>query len=33
MPVRYLNTEDYATAAMLQNEEERRTVRELGLRL
>jgi len=33
MPVRYLNTEDYATAAMLQNEEEKRTVRELGLRL
>lgn len=33
MPVRYLNTEDYATAAMMQNEEERRTVRELGLRL
>ena len=33
MPVRYLNSEDYATAAMLQNEEERRTVRELGLRL
>ena len=33
MPVRYLNTEDYATAAMLQNEEERRTVRELGLRI
>ena len=33
MPVRYLNTEDYATAAMQQNEEERRTVRELGLRL
>ncbi len=32
MPVRYLNTEDYATAAMLQNEEEKRTVRELGLR-
>ena len=32
MPVRYLGTEDYATAAMLQNEEEKRTVRELGLR-
>lgn len=32
MPVRYLNTEDYATAAMMQNEEEKRTVRELGLR-
>ncbi len=32
MPVRYLNTEDYATAAMLQNEEEKRTVQELGLR-
>ncbi|WP_245211385.1 tripartite tricarboxylate transporter substrate binding protein [Neoroseomonas oryzicola] len=32
MPVRYLNTEDYATAAMTQNEEEKRTVRELGLR-
>jgi tripartite-type tricarboxylate transporter receptor subunit TctC len=32
MPVRYLNTEDYATAAMMQNEEEIRTVRELGLR-
>jgi tripartite-type tricarboxylate transporter receptor subunit TctC len=32
MPVRYLNTEDYAAAAMLQNEEEKRTVRELGLR-
>ena len=33
MPVRYLNTEDYATAAMAQNEEEKRTVQELGLRL
>lgn len=33
MPVRYLNTEDYATAAMMQNEEEKRTVQELGLRL
>ena len=33
MPVRYLNSEDYATAAMLQIEEERQTVRELGLRL
>jgi tripartite-type tricarboxylate transporter receptor subunit TctC len=32
MPVRYLGTEDYATAAMLQNEEEKRTVQELGLR-
>jgi tripartite-type tricarboxylate transporter receptor subunit TctC len=32
MPVRYLNTEDYATAAMMQNEEEKRTVQELGLR-
>jgi tripartite-type tricarboxylate transporter receptor subunit TctC len=32
MPVRYLNTEDYAAAAMMQNEEEKRTVRELGLR-
>jgi tripartite-type tricarboxylate transporter receptor subunit TctC len=32
MPVRYLNSEDYATAAMMQNEEEIRTVRELGLR-
>jgi tripartite-type tricarboxylate transporter receptor subunit TctC len=33
MPVRYLNTEDYAAAAMAQNEEEKRTVQELGLRL
>ena len=33
MPVRYLNSEDYAAAAMLQNEEGRRTVQELGLRL
>ncbi|MBR0652229.1 tripartite tricarboxylate transporter substrate binding protein [Roseomonas terrae] len=32
MPVRYLGTEDYATAAMMQNEEEKRTVQELGLR-
>ena len=32
MPVRYLNSEDYATAAMMQNEEEKRTVQELGLR-
>lgn len=32
MPVRYLGTEDYAAAAMLQNEEEKRTVQELGLR-
>jgi tripartite-type tricarboxylate transporter receptor subunit TctC len=32
MPLRYLNTEDYAAAAMMQNEEEKRTVRELGLR-
>jgi tripartite-type tricarboxylate transporter receptor subunit TctC len=33
MPVRYLNTGDYAAAAMAQNEEEKRTVQELGLRL
>lgn len=32
MPVRYLGTEDYATAAMMQNEEEKCTVQELGLR-
>lgn len=33
MPVRYLGTKDYALAARQQNEEERRTVRELGLRM
>lgn len=33
MPVRYLDTAAYARAALEQNEEERRTVRELGLRL
>jgi len=33
MPVRYLNSADYAVAAAAHYQDERRTVQELGLKL